>query len=113
MPRKEWYQEIKQIKAYRDRNQIKVGDKFLWDFRDYLGTIYGTSGTLKKQYMPVSIYKIGKSEMTVIAVQTGTNGYGEFVDYILTDNIMYDGRGWTIRVNGADAFKMERVNDSV
>lgn len=91
----------KQLKAYQDRAKIKVGDKFLWRSGN---EGYITSGSLSPNYMWSNIVFPVPTPLTVTEVFTGQNGYGNFVDYELETR-----NGRKIRINGPDAFKMERV----
>lgn len=110
----------KQYEAYQKRDEIKVGDKFLWHFRKdksekaYFG--FGTSGTLGADYMATDNSKEGDIVVTVIAVYEGRNYYGSFVDYWLNESGQFTGKfnqkeNKAIIINGVDAFRMERYEE--
>lgn len=125
---KEIKRQERQIFAYDHRNDIKVGDRFVWKIgdckenrsKDSDAFGYLTSGRLKQKYMPV--HKSGKywgnQILTVCAVHEGHNGYGPFVDYWLSPSgkiekdfvgdKIYNG---CLVINGPDARKMERVKE--
>lgn len=103
---------IKQIAAYENRNQIKVGDTFLWKKRK---KGYISSGTLDCEYMHIidgGRYDIeSEAVLTVCNVYEGQNGWGNFVDYWLTSDRILTGEYKPkdcIIINGPDAFKMQR-----
>ena len=118
MSPEEQKQMEKQSAAWKKRDSIRVGDRFVWHFKDFpasdgTNSIYGTSGTLPKKYMPCSDqWKPGRAVLEVLKVYEGKNGFGPFVDYWLIP--AEDRRYWTgnaedcIIINGPDAFRMER-----
>ena len=95
-----------QIKAYENRDKIKIGDAFAW----YFSGGYGSSGKLPRLYMAVAGHDQGEKVLRVCHVHEGRNGYGPFVDYYLNDTGIYDGDPrHCLIINGPDAFKMGRA----
>lgn len=107
--------EDAQRTAWLRKDDIAIGDKFLWHINNIGPYKYATSGSLPKDYMPTgNHWKSDTVVMTVCKVCEGRNGYGEFQDYWLSEGgkITNDASGYFngIIVSGVDAFKMERVN---
>ena len=111
----------KQYEAYQKRDEIKIGDKFLWRFRKdkskkaYFG--FASSGTLADDYMATKNDREGDVVLTVIAVYEGRNYYGNFVDYWLNESGEFTGKfnqeeNNAFIINGVDAFRMERYEET-
>lgn len=95
-----------QLKAYERRDEIQIGDAFIWRFAGG----YGTSGKLPREYMPVSEGWEGGRTLRICRVYEGRNSYGSFVDYWLNADGVYRGTAKDcLIINGPDAFKMGRT----
>lgn len=100
---------LAQKKAWDNRHKIRLGDRFLWHFSGG----YGTSGKLRQRYMKTSECYQGDMALTVCRIYEGANGYGSFVDYCLSlDGLWHGDFTDCIRINGPDAFKMERIKEA-
>lgn len=100
---------IAQQTAWINRAEIAVDDKFVWTFHNG----YGTSGSLQKNYMPLSHparWGEGRQLLRVCNVYEGQNGYGPFVDYwLVPETEPWSGKEIDcLIINGPDAFKMKR-----
>ena len=106
--------EEAQRTAWLRKDDIAVGDRFLWH-TNKIGTCnYATSGSLPKNYMPIEIdWKYESVILIVCKVYEGRNGYGEYQDYLLSEDGKYKTNAIGcingIIISGVDAFKMERV----
>ena len=113
-------QKKRQRNAWKKRDNICVGDKFVWHFKEFGSAdgrtyVYGTSGKLPKKYMLASDrWGLGRVVMEICRVYHGENGYGPFVDYwMVPEGRVDDWYGEPIDcmiINGHDAFKMMRKN---
>ena len=107
--------------AWNKRDQIKVGDAFLWhgelqfeDLHKKRKNYTVRSGDLPEGYISTDEFEAdGDIVLKVCRVYEGVNGYGNYVDYWLNpsgkcvDNDR--AKSGAIIINGFDAQKMERA----
>ena len=101
----------KQAEAYRKRDKIRVGDRFIWKRSDTRKDEYITSGRLRDEYMysPDFPYEV-QGVLEVYKVYEGENGYGPFVDYWLKMPEK-DPKEYHIIINAVEAMKMQRKKE--
>ena len=72
--------EDAQRTAWLRKDDIAIGDKFLWHVNKIGACNYATSGSLPKDYM-LTNWEPKTVVLTVRNVYEGRNGYGEYQDY--------------------------------
>lgn len=100
--------KLAQLRAYERRDEIKIGDAFVWSFSEG----YGTSGKLPKRYMPTDLHSdvTGEKILRICRTYEGRNSFGPFVDYFLNETGVYDGSAYNCMIiNGPAAFDMQRA----